>query len=87
MKYKKNIFGNEIKEFIPFKNTILECKELYEDYIETNKFLFTNSFYIEKEEKLIDFLIKVFAKECSIKELISNENEDNKIFEKNKRSY
>ena len=79
---QKNIFAEDTKEFVPFKKTILESQELYKEYIETNKFLFTNTFYIEKEEKLINFLMKVFTTECSIKESSSNENEDDIMFKK-----
>lgn len=77
---QKHIFNNEVKEFIPFKRTILASPKLYDEYIEVNKFLFSNSFYIEKEERLIMFLSKLFEKECSFEE--SNIDNDNKEVEK-----
>ncbi len=81
-KIQKNIFGERIKSFVPFKRTILESKELYKEYIETNKLLFTNAFYIEKEEKLISFVMKLFFQECSINSIEINEDENNTIFKK-----
>lgn len=79
---QKNIFGNEIKEYMLFKQTILNCEELYKEFIETNKFLFSNAFYIEKEEKLINFLTKLFSKESKYKEIKEEDKLDDKTFEK-----
>lgn len=81
-KIQKNIFDEDTKDFVPFKRTILESQELYKEYIEVNKFLYTNSFYIEKEEKLISLLIKIFSTECSIYETKSSKNEEDIMFEK-----
>ena len=36
---QKNIFGNHLKEYLPFNQTILKNQELYLEYIRTNKFL------------------------------------------------
>ncbi len=83
-KIQKDIFQEDIKEFVPFKKTILKSQKLYEEYIQTNKFLYTNSFYLEKEEKLLNFLMKIFSTECSIKEDIYNKKGDDKIFKKTK---
>lgn len=79
---QKNIFGNEIKKFIPFKKTILNYEELYNEYVKTNKFLFSSSFYIEKEEKLIAFLTKLFTKESALNEINMQEDIDDKITER-----
>lgn len=82
---QKNIFGNKIKKYMPFKKIILKDELLYKEYINTSKFLFTNSFYIEKEEKLINFLIKLFSKESSLKEKDEEQIIDNKIVKKIKK--
>ncbi len=82
---QKDIFEEDIKDFVPFEKTILKSQELYEEFILLNKLLYTNSFYIEKEEKLINFLMKIFATECSIKEVNYDNKEDDKIFEKVKK--
>lgn len=80
LEIQKYIFNDEIKEFIPFKKTILASPELYYEYIELNKYLFSNSFYLEKEGKLILFLSKLFDKVCSYEE--NYIDEDNKKVEK-----
>lgn len=57
----QQIINPEIKEFVYVKEDILENETIYQEYLELCEFLFSKIPVAEKEEMLIDFLIRFFS--------------------------
>jgi len=57
--------SKNITEFIPFNTSLISSKIIYNEFITLCELLLENIFQLEKEEKLIDFLTKIFYS-CNI---------------------
>ena len=57
--------SKHITKFIPFNTSLISSKETYNEFITLCELLFENTFQLEKEERLIDFLTKIFHS-CNI---------------------
>ncbi len=63
-KLQESIYG-ELNSYIPVSEYIIKDRALYFEFIKLNYKLLDNStFYLEKEEALENFLIKLFGKYC-----------------------
>ncbi len=59
---------DDVQEYIPISGVNLYDKVLYKKYLELNYSLLSNEYlYIEKEELLYNFLVKLFTKYCDTK--------------------
>lgn len=59
--------ANHFTEFVPFNISLVSSETLYREFIVLCELLLENIFPLEKEEKLIDFLTKLFQ-HCNILE-------------------
>jgi AraC-like DNA-binding protein len=69
----------DIKEFVYVKEHILENETIYQEYLELCEALFSEIFVSEKEEMLIDFLIRLFSFYVASKELVLKDENFEKI--------
>lgn len=75
----QKIINPDIKEFVYVKEDILEDKIIYQEYLELCEALFSKISVSEKEEMLIDFLIRFFSFYVAGKELILKDENFEKI--------
>ncbi|WP_404319335.1 AraC family transcriptional regulator [Malaciobacter canalis] len=64
--YLKSLFQTE--NFLEFKKELVEDKESYNEFLKLCKVIFSNEFYIKKEQYLINFILNLYKKHSDFKE-------------------
>jgi AraC-like DNA-binding protein len=80
---QENLF-EDIEGFIPLQLVQVEDEELFLEYIQLNKVLLDkNIFYLQKEEVLESFFLKLFERYCvgvDKKNIVDNKNDIQKVY-------
>ncbi|MGK0291376.1 MAG: AraC-like DNA-binding protein [bacterium] len=74
----QNLLLTNHNNFLPFQTSVFSSKLIYNEFIELCDLLFESVFLLEKEEKLIEFLIKLFQTyhPCKLDEDIDIKNNE-----------